>query len=171
MTAEIGMLNKYAVALAADSAVTVRSGDGKSKVYNSANKLFKLSHYEPIGIMIYGDASFMGVPWETIIKLYNKKLAKTSFRLVEDYANDFLDYVIKFNIPENDINKHIRQMMQILIEFFGEEITETKENLETWVKRKLLEADGNNATFNISINCEKYIRNLLKDECISFFFN
>jgi hypothetical protein len=40
MTAEIGMLNKYAVALAADSAVTVSGNNGKSKVYNSANKLF-----------------------------------------------------------------------------------------------------------------------------------
>ncbi|OMD50792.1 hypothetical protein BSK56_06415 [Paenibacillus borealis] len=41
MTAEIGVLNKQAIALAADSAVTIRGAHGQ-KIYNHANKLFML---------------------------------------------------------------------------------------------------------------------------------
>jgi len=68
MTAEIAIMNKEAIALAADSAVTMRQEKGQ-KIFTSANKLFALSKYYPIGIMIYGSASFMSVPWETIIKI------------------------------------------------------------------------------------------------------
>ncbi len=39
MTAEVAVMNTMAVALAADSAVTI----GKGKIYNTANKLFELS--------------------------------------------------------------------------------------------------------------------------------
>ncbi|MCM3291867.1 hypothetical protein M3661_17240 [Paenibacillus sp. MER 180] len=72
MTAEIAILNRSAVALAADSAVTV--GD---KVYNSAIKILPLSYKHPIGIMIYNTSTFMGIPWETIIKSYRKQLDNT----------------------------------------------------------------------------------------------
>lgn len=94
MTVEVGMLNKQAVALAADSAVT-SSINGKQKVNNSANKLFMLSSFSPVGIMIYSSASFMGVPWETIIKMYRKQLNNISFPKTEEYAKDFLDYLSK----------------------------------------------------------------------------
>ena len=51
MTAEIAIMNKTAIALAADSAVTI--GRGK-KIFNTVNKLFTLSKYHPVAIMIYG---------------------------------------------------------------------------------------------------------------------
>ena len=51
VTAEIAVMNKEAVALAADSAVTMPSG----KVFFSANKLFALSRNEPVAAMIYGN--------------------------------------------------------------------------------------------------------------------
>ncbi|MCT7596409.1 hypothetical protein [Aliarcobacter butzleri] len=170
MTAEIGMLNKYAVALAADSAVTVSGNNGKSKVYNSANKLFKLSNYEPIGIMIYGNASFMGVPWETIIKLYNKKLAKTSFKLVEDYAKDFLDYVIKFVIPESDIKNHIRSIILQLISVFNEDASaNSKYNLKTWIEEYTPFIEEKETYFTISEDCKQYIESILIPDCMDFF--
>lgn len=68
MTAEIAILNRIGVALAADSAVTISSRQGDPKVYNSADKLFQLQGAEPVGIMIHGSAEFMGIPAETIIK-------------------------------------------------------------------------------------------------------
>src|SRR3989338_700259 len=92
MTAEIGILNKTAVALAADSAVTIQQSQGH-KIYNSANKLFTLSKYHPVGIMLFGNATFMGVPWETIIKEYRKKLSNTEYLTLKDYANDFINYL------------------------------------------------------------------------------
>ena len=60
MTAEIVIMNKSAVALAADSAVTVGCERGE-KIYNTINKLFMLSKYHPVGIMVYGSAGLIGV--------------------------------------------------------------------------------------------------------------
>lgn len=91
MTAEIAVLNRNAVALAADSAVTLQFPEGP-KIYQ-ANKLFTLSKFRPVGVMIYGSAEFMGVPWETIIKGYRKQLGDSGFPKVQDYAEDFLAFI------------------------------------------------------------------------------
>ena len=48
MTAEVAIINKQAVAIAADSAATMSGGGGR-KVFSSANKIFELSTHEPIG--------------------------------------------------------------------------------------------------------------------------
>ena len=92
MTAVVGILNKQAVAIAADSAVTI-GGNGGRKIFNKANKLFTLSKEHPIGIMIYNSASFTGTPWETIIKVYRRQLANKSFRTVKEYEEDFIEFI------------------------------------------------------------------------------
>ena len=92
MTAIVGVLNKHAVAIAADSAITT-SGPSGRKVLNRGNKIFMLSKYHPVGIMIYNSASFMGVPWDIIIKLYRKKLGNTSFPHLSDYKDDFIQFL------------------------------------------------------------------------------
>ena len=92
MTAEIAALNKHGVALASDSAVTITHQHG-DKVFNSANKLFALSKFAPVGIMIYGDASFMNVPWEPLIKTYRSNLKNRRFETIEGYATDFKKFV------------------------------------------------------------------------------
>lgn len=91
MTAEIAVLNRNAVALAADSAVTLQGPEGP-KIYNT-NKLFTLSKYHPVGVMVHGSAEFMGVPWETIVKLYRSKLASRGFPDLHQYAADFFRFV------------------------------------------------------------------------------
>jgi hypothetical protein len=78
MTAEIAIMNREAIALASDSAVTM-TGEREQKIFSSANKLFALSKYHPVGIMIYGNANFMDVPWKTIIKVYRNELGKKKF--------------------------------------------------------------------------------------------
>ena len=75
MTAIVGVLNSQGIAIAADSAVTV-SGNNVKKVYNRSNKIFTLSKFHPIGISIYNRADYMGMPLETIIKMYRKQLRK-----------------------------------------------------------------------------------------------
>lgn len=92
MTAEIAVLNKRAVALATDSAVTFAHPRGE-KIYFSANKLFMLSKHQPVGIMFYGAAQFMGIPWETIVKVYRDRLGKRKFDTLEQYAQDFLAFL------------------------------------------------------------------------------
>ena len=92
MTAVAGILNKQGVAIAADSAVTV-SGVQNRKVYNSANKIFTLSKYHPVGIAIYNSAQFMGIPWEILIKEYRKQIDKKSFPKLLDYKLDFFNWL------------------------------------------------------------------------------
>lgn len=94
MTAIVGILNKHAIAIAADSAVTFSGPDGR-KVLNRANKIFTLSKFNPVGIMIYNSASFMGVPWDIIIKTYRQYLRNKAFPKLEDYTKDFVDYLKK----------------------------------------------------------------------------
>lgn len=90
MTAIVGVLNKHAVAIAADSAVTMGN---THKVVNSANKIFTLSKYHPVAVMTYNNAAFMGVPWDIIIKEYRKQLKDKSFPCLKDYVDDFISYL------------------------------------------------------------------------------
>src|SRR5688500_14750803 len=98
MTAEIAILNKFGVALAADSAVTIsfpeNSGAKRNSKIYSTNKLFMLSKYYPVGVMIYGNAGLMGVPWELIIKEYRKRqLGDKHYSQLVEYARDFIGYL------------------------------------------------------------------------------
>lgn len=98
MTTEVAIINRAAIALAADSAVTVSLIVGKTlssgrKIFNTANKLFALSRFEPIGIMVYGNASLSGIPWEALIKVYRFELGERYFSTVEEYALDFIDFM------------------------------------------------------------------------------
>ncbi len=96
MTAEVAILNKIAVALAADSAITFGSAS-EQKIYNTGNKLFALSKYRPVGIMVFGNAEFMGVPWETIIKFYRSRFKAGKFGTLIEYAVDFIHFLEKEN--------------------------------------------------------------------------
>lgn len=93
MTAEIAVMNRLGVALAADSAVTITFGSRSSKIF-STNKLFMLSKHHPVGIMIFGQASLMGIPWEILIKEYRKReLREKSFERLVEYGADFVKYL------------------------------------------------------------------------------
>jgi hypothetical protein len=92
MTAVLGILNKQAVAIAADSAVTI-GGPNNHKIFNRANKVFALSKRHPVGIMLFNSASFMTTPWETIIKLYRKRLGDNSFPTINAYQEDFIGFL------------------------------------------------------------------------------
>lgn len=96
MTAEIVVMNRSAIALAADSPFTVQSlfeDETNQRIYTTSNKLFMLSKFNPIGIMIYGNADLLRVPWEVIIKMYRTKLYGTRFPTVKEYALDFIEFL------------------------------------------------------------------------------
>lgn len=88
MTTEIAILNKQAVALATDSAVS-----SPNKIFQSANKIFSLSKFAPVAIMVYSRADFCGVPWETIIKSYRNNLGSIKFNTLDEYAYNFIDFI------------------------------------------------------------------------------
>lgn len=96
MTAVVAILNKTGMALAADSAATITNGNTEtSKVFNTANKVFNLSKYHPIAIMVYSNSEFLSTPWELIIKLYRNELDKTSFGTVKEYWENFNKFLLK----------------------------------------------------------------------------
>ena len=88
MTAELAVMNKGAIALAADSAVTVGG-----RVYQSVNKLFMLSKIAPVGVMVYNAGSIMGLPAETVIKAFRKNLGTTLFDTLEEYKEALLGFL------------------------------------------------------------------------------
>ncbi len=123
MTAEIAIMNKSAIALAADSAITFEV-NGEQKVYETVNKLFSLSKYYPIGLMVYGNAEFMGIDWETIVKIYRSRLAKTAFDRLHDHAHHFLEFLennrqLFDGNSQNTFVKHIiRNEFQSILDYF-----------------------------------------------------
>lgn len=134
MTAEIAIMNKEAIALASDSAVTM-IGESGQKIFTSANKLFSLSKYHPVGIMIYGSAIFMRVPWETIIKIYRNKLGKNKkkFDTLKEYANDFIEFLDNGNplFPESVQEEHLRNSIYAYFNFIKDTITKkVQSNIE-----------------------------------------
>lgn len=128
MTAEIVIMNKMGVAMAADSAVTV----GGKKVYNSANKLFMLSKYHPVGIMVYGNAEFMGFPWEVLIKLYRDELGKKEFDTVADYADSFFEFLATTDhINDQDEASYVTQ---VTFPIYSEVIKRIRSSIEVLIK-------------------------------------
>lgn len=117
MTAVIGILNKNAIAIAADSAVTVSGNNGR-KIYNTANKIFMLSKYHPVSIIIYNSANFLSTPWEIIIKIYRDKLKDKSFSCLKDYSEDFFNFLKgeKFFTSEETINHYIQSFIYFSFE-------------------------------------------------------
>lgn len=105
MSAGIIVMNKNAIAMAADSAVTVGN---HAAIHNSANKLFALSMFEPIGAIIYANAQFMQVPMEIIIKQYKTELGKKSFQTLKEYVDDFIAFLERnsdlFHFRKNEEN-------------------------------------------------------------------
>ena len=110
MTAEVVILNRAAVAVAADSAVTLGAD---RKVYKTANKIFPLSLDPPVTVMFYGAGSLGPIPWETIVQQYKRRYTDVSFATIEEYGSCFVEF-----LPQ--MVSHISPQMQL--EFVRTEI-------------------------------------------------
>ncbi len=117
MTAEIAVMNKSAVALAADSKVTIGSAS-RQKTYDTVNKVFTLSKIFPVGIMIYGNAEFMGYAWELLIKQYRKIHGGEDKSTVREWSESFIDFIKKFG--EIDDEEKSRNTIDVLCSTFDE---------------------------------------------------
>lgn len=105
MTAEIAIANRTALALAADSAVTIRVGN-KTKIYDSAEKIFELSRRQPIGLMIYNNVEFVNVPLDVVIRKFRSE-EKKIYKFVKPAADHFLAYIEKFSRDGIDEKSHL----------------------------------------------------------------
>ena len=125
MTAEIAILNRAAIALAADSAVTLAAD---LKVYKTANKIFPLSLDPPIVIMFYGAGSLGSIPWETVVQEYKRTHPSLGFATVEESGAHFIGF-----LP--DMTKHISRRIQL--EFVRTEIVWELEQLSRFAQANL----------------------------------
>ena len=98
MTAEVAIVNRHAIALAADSAVTV----GRERVWKYANKLFSCGPHNDIGIMIYNSGDFLGVPWETVVKEFRRHCGARLFDTVSDFADHLVNFVKSDKLSDDD---------------------------------------------------------------------
>lgn len=110
MTAEIAILNRTAVALAADSVVTL-AGDGRRKTYDSAEKIFELSKYQPIGLMLYNNAQFLNAPLEVLIRRYREGLSSNKFLHLVQVWPDLEQFLLDFTHTREDELDHLRGMV------------------------------------------------------------
>lgn len=97
MTAEVAILNRSAVALAADSAITVsywEGGERKRRYFKGTNKIFNISNKFPVGLMIYHAGSIEGMPWEIIAKAYRDRRGNDPQEHLADYAKHFFDFIV-----------------------------------------------------------------------------
>jgi hypothetical protein len=122
MTAEVAVLNRSAVALAADSAVTLSGMNPASevtKVFQNENKLFELSKVFPVALMIYNATSFFEVPWEVIIKDFRKEEGDAPSENIFDWAERFRDYVSNHPIFKPTVGQQKDFVKTILFNEFG----------------------------------------------------
>jgi hypothetical protein len=95
MTAEIVIMNKEAVAIAADSAVSLVTGpaDSPQKIFTSANKIFGLSENHTAALMIYNNASFIGIPWEPLLTRFEESLGPVPLPTLAEYAAKLISFL------------------------------------------------------------------------------
>lgn len=133
MTAEIAILNRSTIAMAADSAVTIgaRSRNGRKRVWKSTNKLFSLSPENDIAVMIYGTGDFCGVPWETIIKLFSQH-KNQRYGTVEKCKAEFIDFIKAFQVLDPDIEDLNSQLLILnFVEGLAEEASKGASKTES----------------------------------------
>jgi hypothetical protein len=131
MTAEITLMNKLAIAMAADSAMTITQARGDRKIYNTVNKLFALSKYQPVGVMVYQDAELMDAPWETIIKQYRSELGPKTFGTIEGYCTDFIQFFERENLlfPSEQQDLYFRRRVNSIFHGLTDKIARTIDSL------------------------------------------
>ena len=101
MTAEAIVMNKYGIALAADSVIASHTASSP-KLFNSIEKLFRLSSNGKIAVMVYEATEFMNIPWETLISDYREKLGAGEHESVEHYAADFVAYLKSIQVSAQE---------------------------------------------------------------------
>ncbi len=131
MTSEVLIMTPSAVAVAADSVVTING----NKTYEGVNKLFMLSKSPPMGIMIYNNANFMAIPFETLIKDFRKGIMDDqTVNTVDDFRNKFEEYLEKEPKKNNFPILSLQDKIKIFTEHMAKEVSNLDENtIENWL--------------------------------------
>ena len=160
MSAGICIMNKNAIALAADSAVTIGQ---HLAIHNSANKLFSLSRRAAVGVIIYSNAELMCIPVEIILKQYKSELRDKVFLTLEDYVTDFLGFLITkkdlFHFTSNE-SSYVRDIYTDLLNGLnGDYQLSIKKKIEE-VKRELTNSELKETQKNVVNGTVQFVDDL-----------
>ncbi|MBY0421081.1 MAG: hypothetical protein K2Q06_02175, partial [Parvularculaceae bacterium] len=142
MTSEVVLMNRQAVAMAADSAVTI-SGHQYIKTYQSVDKLFPLVDGQPVAVMIYNNAEIMSTPWETVISLYREQTRGRSLDSIDQYAEDFMNFIsgnpdlFPAEHQDTEFFKHVAVVFTVIAEDFDFQVGRFREGGEARLKEHL----------------------------------
>ena len=120
-----------AVAMAADSVVTING----NKTYEGVNKLFMLSKNPPMGIMIYNNANFIGIPFETLIKDFREQIIDgVAVTTVDDFRNKFEEYLENEPKKNNSPMLSLQDKIKIFADHMANEVSNLDENtIDEWL--------------------------------------
>lgn len=127
VTAEACVMNKKAVAIAADSAVTKQR-----KTFTSARKIYELSEEHPVGLMVFGKSEFMGIPWVTIFNIFRERIGDNKPENLEEYGDNLIDLLENEDFA-NDIEER-RYYLSYVVRYFQDiknDIQDTVQNMIT----------------------------------------
>ncbi|MEX0645699.1 MAG: hypothetical protein WD076_10330 [Parvularculaceae bacterium] len=139
MTSEVVLMNRQAVAMAADSAVTI-TGPHYLKTYQSVDKLFPLVDGQPVAVMIYNNAEIMSTPWETVISLYREATKGRSLDSLEAYCEDFMAFLsgnpdlFPPDHQDTEFFKHVAVVFTVIAEDFDYQISRFQETHAARIK-------------------------------------
>ena len=131
MTSEVLIMTPSAVAMAADSVVTING----NKTYEGVNKLFMLSKNPPMGIMIYNNANFIAIPFETLIKDFREQIMDDeTVNTVDDFRNKFKEYLENEPKKNNFPMLSLQDKIKIFTDHMVNEVSNLDENtIDEWL--------------------------------------
>lgn len=85
--------------------------------------------------MVYGGADYMGIPWETVIKVLRERLAGESFERLSNYAEWFRDVLAKSKdiVVPNAEDEYIADCVSSYFEFIH---SDANADIESFIKKK-----------------------------------
>lgn len=114
MTSEVMIMNRQAVTLAADSAVTYGGGP-QPVVTLEAEKILPLTG--SIALMVYSRGDVLGRSWSHIAHAFNRQHGDTEFDSVSACANAFFAFLDKNRklFPEAEENAEFEELMRLAV--------------------------------------------------------
>lgn len=113
MSAGICLMNKSCVVLAADSAITI--GERES-IFNSADKVFRLSENYPIGCIIYQNMEFMDIPIGVLLKKYRTDIDQKSLEF--DRTNEYFQAFEAFLSENSDFFRFKENEFRFIFKYY-----------------------------------------------------
>ena len=169
MTAIVGILNKRGAVMAADSAVTVTNGD-RTKIYNTATKIFRMSLENPLGVMIFSSSEFIGTPWDVIFKLYRDTRGKQSFNTLEEYAKNFVDFLSAenyFSSVKSQKDYFISELSKFYYTIRDEVLDDYQSKIDNMTEEEASEVDSDVILRSMLVSKLKYAAELYSEKGIN----